>query len=98
MAQQLTSRLELTRQLTIRRPPPLQAMTIPPFEGTGDVQEYLRDFEQIAQHNKWETNEWGLQLKLNLTGKPRVGIDDTDYPALKALLLEKYGLTDDKAL
>ena len=69
-------------------------MTIPPFEGTGDVQEYLRDFEQIAQHNKWETNERGLQLKLNLTGKPRVGIDDTDYPTLKALLLEKYGLTD----
>ena len=30
-------------------------------------------------HNQWETKEWGLRLKLNLIGKPRVGIDDTDY-------------------
>ena len=99
MAEQLTSQLEeLTRQLTVRRPPPLQAMTLPPFDGTGDIQEYLTDFEQIARHNRWETEEWGLRLKLNLTGEPRVGIDDADYPALKELLLEKYGLTDDKAL
>ena len=98
MAEQLTSQLEeLTRQLTVRRPP-LQAMTLPPFDGTGDIQEYLTDFEQIARHNRWETEEWGLRLKLNLTGEPRVGIDDADYPALKELLLEKYGLTDDKAL
>ena len=71
MAEQLTTQVEeLTRQLTIRRPPPLQVMTIPPFDGTGDVQEYLRDFEQIAQHNRWETDEWGLRLNLNLTGEP----------------------------
>ena len=34
----------------------------------------------------------------SLTEESRLGIEDTDYLTLKALLLEKYGLTDDKAL
>ena len=99
MDEQLSEQLgELNRRLSARPPPAVQPMSIPPFDGTGDIQEYIGDFEQIARHNRWETAEWGLRLKLNLKGEPRVGIEDTNYETLRALLLEKYGLTADKAL
>ena len=66
MTEQLTSQLEkLIRELTVRRPPLLQAVTFPPLDGTGDIQECLKDFEQIAQRNRWETEEWRLRLKVN---------------------------------
>ena len=76
----------------------MQPMCIPPFDGTGNIQVYIDDFEQIARHNRWDTTEWGLRLKLNLKGEPRVGIDDSDYETLRTLLLKKYSLTADKSL
>ena len=45
-----------------------------------------------------EDHRVGSQTKLNLKEKPRVGIGDSDYETLRALLLKKYGLTADKVL
>ena len=78
--------------------PALQSMFIPPFDDTGNIQEYIGDFEQVEQHNRWETKKWGLRLKLKLKGESRVGIDDSDYKTFKGLLLEKCDQTADKAL
>ena len=36
------------------------------FDGTGDMQEYIRDFEQIVMHDRWEIEEWCLRLKISL--------------------------------
>ena len=63
MEEQLSEQLgELNRRLSTRPPPAVQPMSIPPFDGTGDIQEYIGDFEQIARHNRWEIAEWGLRL------------------------------------
>ncbi|XP_072033312.1 uncharacterized protein [Amphiura filiformis] len=73
---------------------------LPEFrEDKDDIDAYLQRFERYAESNKWERDDWALNLSALLHGKgldtyARLAPTDT-YDVLKSELLKAYQMTED---
>lgn len=70
---------------------------IPSYDGTSSFQKFLNNFEEIAGHCKWSTNDCILALKLKLKGEAREFLDsqrdlraENDYSHLISSLRERF--------
>ena len=66
-----------------------------------DMDGYLKKFENIAKHNRWDRGSWATFLSGLLTGKAseviaRIPADDVnDYDLIKAELLKRFNKTEE---
>ncbi|CAG2191409.1 unnamed protein product [Mytilus edulis] len=72
-------------------------MKPPPFDGTEDWEEYVSQFEILADLNKWEIHSKGLYLASSLKGSARAVLSDLnqverrDYDKLRMALARTFG-------
>ena len=76
---------------------PHQAIPAPTFDGTTDVDVFLQQFNEIADHNRWSEVERRLRLGIALRGPATSGIDGETYAIMCEQLHKQYALTEDVA-
>ena len=76
---------------------PRQAIPAPTFDGTTDVEEFLQQFNDIADHIRWGATERRLRLGIALKGTATRGIDGETYAIMCEQLHKQYALTEDVA-
>ena len=76
---------------------PHQAIPAPTFDGTSDVDVFLQQFNEIADHNRWGEVERRLRLGIALRGPATRGIDGETYAIMCEQLHKQYALTEDVA-
>ena len=74
-----------------------QAIPAPTFDGTGDVDEFIDNYEAIANHNRWEQAEKQLRLQLALKGPASRGVQGNSCDEVYEKLRSQYGLNCDTA-
>lgn len=80
----------LNQQQRTRLPPPS-------FDGTTDVDEFLRRFEQVRVLNKWEDAETELRFDMAVTGAAKRGLPEGTYTHRAGQLRTRYQLTEQGA-
>ena len=78
-------------------PPPLQPIPAPLFDGTTDVERFLEQFDAIAEHNRWNSEERRLRLTLSLKGPASRGVGGESYEVMCEQLRVQYALTEEVA-
>lgn len=85
------------RTVTQKAKPP----KLPCFSESDDLDAYLDRFERYAGAQKWERQDWAINLSSLLTGKALFtygtlpSSEANDYDRLKLALLRRYNLTPD---
>ena len=69
----------------------------PSFDGTTDVDEFLRKFEQIRILNAWEDDETELRFDMAVMGAAKRGLSEGTYAHRAAQLRTRYELTEQGA-
>ncbi len=88
-----TTRAAIVRQDT----PPVRVPRLQ--EEKDDIDDYLTQFEQIAEDQEWPRESWAKHLKPQLTGKARAAVNKLDpassriYEQVKKTILDAYQLT-----
>lgn len=91
----LTAVTELTPSTQARMSP--KPIPAPTYDGTTDVEEFLGQFEAIAQHNGWSPEECKLRLKLALKGTVGQGVNAVSYKEMCRQLQTQYAPSIDMA-
>ena len=76
-----------------------QAIEVPKFKESDDIDTYFRTFELVVESNGWDKNLWSKYLIPKLSGKAReayAGLtiaQSLDYETLKRSILTKYDVS-----
>jgi len=87
----------LRAQMIGMNQPKKQPISAPTYDGTTDVDTFLQQFDSIAAHNNWESDESGLRLKLALRGEAAKCVMSDRAAEIRQQLLQKYGLRESQA-
>ncbi|KAF6038842.1 hypothetical protein EB796_002844 [Bugula neritina] len=77
--------------------PKKRPIPAPTYDGTTDVETFLRQFDSIAAHNTWETDERGLWLTLALRGEAAKCVVSDHDAEIRNQLLQRHGLRESRA-
>lgn len=75
-----------------------QPIPINTYDGSSDVDTFLKNFEIIAEHNKWTESEMGLRLRLTLKGDADLMEVGDSYATICRRLRQKFALKGEQAL
>lgn len=88
---------QLLEQALRERPAAAPAFKPPKFDGTGDVELFLEQFEAVQVANAWADGAALLHLRSSLEGSAREYGRGATLPLVQASLRGRYGLTTQQA-
>lgn len=88
LLQTITAAASATQQP--QSPKPFKA---PSYSGTGDIDLFISQFQEVAEANRWSEPEAKLHLKLNLSGPATSCVDGTTTEEIFSNLQSRFGLT-----
>lgn len=97
MLRQFTALLQQAANRAVQNDPPRRERTVkykvPEFDGTGDVELYIAQFQEVAELEEWGARSTILKAREGLSGKARLCGQYETWEAVAASLRLHFGLT-----
>jgi len=88
---------EAIHSMSLASNPRARTVPAPTFDGSGDVDQFLRQFKAVAMLNSWSTEETKLRFELAVSGAASRGMTGRELPEMYSDLRARYSLSESGA-